>query len=98
MIPDFAKPKFETGATRMSPEIAKLAKTVLLVEVYLDRHQLGDWDNSEEDTQALNKSAILTEDMVISRFNTSFGLIKIVTNKSRDKTFVLFDHEKTPDI
>jgi hypothetical protein len=98
MIPDFAKPKFEIGNTRLSPKISKLAKTVLLVELYLDRHQLGDWDNSEEDTQALNKSAIETNDLVISRFNTTFGLIKVMTNKDRNKTIVLFENEYPPDI
>jgi len=81
----------------MSPAIAEICKSVLLMEIYLDRHQLGNWDDSEEDIQSLNQSAIATKEMVISRFNTPFGIIKIVTNKRRDRTLVLFDHEEMPD-
>jgi len=96
MIPDFAKPKFEVGKTLMSPTVAKLSESVLMVELYIDRHRLGDWDDSGEDDRALNLSAIANNDKVFSRFNTSFGLIKITTTSSRNTTIVTLEEETFP--
>ena len=95
MIPDFAKPMFEVGETLMSPRVAKLSESVLMVELYIDRHRLGDWDDSGEDDRALNLSAIANNDKVFSRFNTSFGLLKIITTSSRNTTVITLDEEET---
>jgi hypothetical protein len=89
----FAKPKFDIGEALMSPQITKLAENMLLVELYLDRHQIGEWDDSDEDDQKLNLLAIESGQTIISRFNTPFGCIKVVTSQKRKQTLVMFDQE-----
>ena len=96
MIPDFAKPMFEVGETLMSPRVAKLSESVLMVELYIDRHRLGDWDDSGEDDRALNLSAIASNERVSSYFNTSFGLLKITTTSSRNTTIITLQDETFP--
>lgn len=93
MIPNFAKPLFEVGKTLMSPAVAKLSESVLMVELYIDRHQLGDWDDSLEDDKTLNMLAVTSNERVCSYFNTSFGLLKITTTASRNTTIITLKND-----
>lgn len=77
----------------MSENTHLLMQKTLLLEIYLDRHQLVDWDDSPEDDKQLNRQSLRLDGLVISRFNTPFGLLTVKTCKARKKTMVFLEGE-----
>ena len=88
-------PRFPLGQIVATPgALAVLAESAESANVFLKRHNGGDWGDICQDDKNLNDAAIEEGDRLLSAYKTSLGKrIWIITEGDRSVTTVLLPEE-----
>jgi len=86
-------PLFDLGDVVATPGIAAFIEDGLLVDLYLTRHNSGDWGDVPADDARANTDGVEAGDRLLSAYETPLGRIWIITEADRHSTCVLLPDE-----
>ena len=86
-------PAFPLGEVVATPGVAVLIENGLMVDLYLSRHQAGDWGDVHADDAQANTDGVAAGDRLLSAYETPFGRIWIITEADRSSTTLLLPDE-----